>query len=167
MVMMFVEKSGRLGRMKDSLPLVAASKLDDNTVLVQACTASLDLSGDIGAVGRVKVDSTGLSLDLKGSLFKCGIVDTNCLCAVTVLDEEARVTAQFDQVVNLSLDTETFGDSERLLSGMLLENDADVQRDDVEDESRPNTKQRGRVKSKPKAKSKPKPKVKRSHGKKS
>lgn len=111
---------------RSSMPLVAAAKLDENLILTQAGSSGLDLSGDVGAVGRVKVDESGVSLDMKGALYTCDVVDTNTVCVVAVGEDEARVTAVFDQVLALTEDTVAFGGNEMLISGVLEEDAVEV-----------------------------------------
>jgi hypothetical protein len=151
---------------KTSLPLVAAPRLDENIVLVQAQSAAFDLSGDVGAVGRVKVDESGLFLDIKGVLYSCGLHAINTVCVVTVGDDEARITASLDEVLTLYEDGSALnGGGETLVSGALDEDCADGGDDDEDDlTSRPKPKPRTKpvkgVKPKPRAKTKIKTKPK-------
>jgi hypothetical protein len=151
---------------KTSLPLVAAPRLDENIVLVQAQSAAFDLSGDVGAVGRVKVDESGLFLDIKGVLYSCGLHAINTVCVVTVGDDEARITASLDEVVTLYEDGSALnGGGETLVSGALDEDCADggdVDEDDITSKQKPKhrTKPVRGVKPKPRAKTKIKTKPK-------
>lgn len=162
------------GPVKSSLPLVVAPKLDDGLVLVQAQSVGLDLSGDVGAVGRVKIGKDGLSLDVKGTLYSCDVHETNMICVVTVGDEEAKITAAFEEVLTLHEDKTTFAAGEHLLSGALDEELADENEEDAT-QAKAKTKAKTKVvkpkakatrakKAKPrsKAKTKPKPKAKAS-----
>jgi hypothetical protein len=151
---------------RSRLPLVTAPKLDENVVLVQAQSAVFDLSGDVGAVGRVKVDESGVLLDIKGVLYSCGLHDINTVCIVTVGDDEARISAVLDEVVTLHQDESTFGcGGETLVSGALYEDNASGEDgDDDMEETRAKTKAKPRPKVlkvvKPKTKAKPRAKVK-------
>jgi len=51
----------------NSIPLISPGKLEENLVLAQSAEVSFDLSGDVGAVGRVKIEEGKLSFDLKGT----------------------------------------------------------------------------------------------------
>lgn len=106
-------------RVKSSLPLITASKLDENLVLVQAQSEAFDLSGDVGAVGRVKIDANGMFLDIKGVLYSCGVMPINTVCVVSVDDSEARVTAALDEVVTLDEDRSVLNSGEQVLSGTI------------------------------------------------
>jgi hypothetical protein len=159
----------RRGPVKNSMPLVVAPKLDDGLVLVQAQSTALDLSGDVGAVGRVLVGKDGLSLDVKGTLYSCDLQDTNTVCVVTVGDDEAKITATFDEVITLHEDNNKFGAGEQLLSGALEEELGDDDDDEpakLKAKSKPTgkvlktrTKPKAR-KTKPRSKAKPKSKAK-------
>jgi hypothetical protein len=146
------------------LPLVAAAKLDDSLVLVQAESVDLDVSGDVGSVGRVKVDADGVSLDIKGTLYSCDVQDTNTICVVTVGDDEARITAMFDQVLTLHDDKTAFGAGEQLLSGVLDE-EVDDGGDAAEAAVKPKAKsiaarakpRKANLRPKPKPKARPRP----------
>lgn len=113
------ETSRRVGKAKSTLPLLAAPKLDENLVLVQSQTEGFDLSGDVGAVGRIKIDDRGLQLDIKGLLYSCDVYDTNSICVVTLGDDEARVSAVIDEAVTLWEDTTLENGAEQLVSGQL------------------------------------------------
>jgi hypothetical protein len=111
------------GKAKSSLPLTTAPKIDQNLVLVQAQADAFDLSGDVGAVGRVKVDHTGVYLDVKGVLYSCGIHEINTVCVVSVGDDDARITAVLDEALTLHQDQTIFNAGEHLVSGILDEED--------------------------------------------
>lgn len=150
-------KQKRTG-VRSSMPLVVAPKLDTGLVLVQARSAALDLSGDVGAVGRVRVGAAGLGLDVKGTLYSCELHATNMVCVVSVGDDEAKVTAAFDEVLTMHEDRTTFVAGERLLSGAL---DEELGDDDKEEATQPKAtkpRPRGKVKfrvTKPKSKAVP------------
>ena len=63
-----------------------------STALVQVEDPSFDLSGDIGAIGRLTVMNDGLLLDLKGHQYAGTIVPTNTLMVVGFGANEARVS---------------------------------------------------------------------------
>jgi hypothetical protein len=110
-------------KLKSTLPLTAAPKFDQNLILVQAESEAFDLSGDVGAVGRVKADHTGVYLDVKGALYSCGMQAINTVCVVTVGDDEARITAVLNEAISLRHDQSQFKSGEHLISGILEEDE--------------------------------------------
>ncbi|XP_048595369.1 DNA-binding protein BIN4-like isoform X1 [Brassica napus] len=66
------------------LPLVLSEKVNRSKVLVECEGDSIDLSGDMGAVGRVVVSDTteDVFLDLKGTIYKSTIVPSRTFCVV-------------------------------------------------------------------------------------
>mmetsp|Transcript_13072 Transcript_13072/g.40261 ORF Transcript_13072/g.40261 Transcript_13072/m.40261 type:complete len:308 (+) Transcript_13072:162-1085(+) len=100
------------------LPLVCAPKLDDSIVIAEASDLSFDLSGDVGAVGRIKIADQALSLDLKGIFYDTRRVASNSLCVVAVGDTEARITSATDEYLVLTESREVFG-GERVLAGTI------------------------------------------------
>jgi hypothetical protein len=111
------------GKAKSSLPLIAAPKLDQNLVLVQAQADAFDLSGDVGAVGRVTINHSGVFLDVKGVLYSCSFDEINTVCVVAVGDDDARITAVLDEALTLHQDQTIFNSGEHLVSGVLEEDD--------------------------------------------
>lgn len=125
--------AGRMKNARSCMPLVCVPKFEEKLVLLQSESTALDLSGDVGAVGRVKVsvDCDEMWLDIKGTLYSCDSQLINTVCVVSVGEDEARVTAVFDEIVTLHEDNSTFGAGEKLVSGML---DEDGDGDGAEDE---------------------------------
>ncbi|CAH8321195.1 unnamed protein product [Eruca vesicaria subsp. sativa] len=70
------------------LPLVLSEKVNRTKVLVECEGDSIDLSGDMGAVGRVVVSDTteDVFLDLKGTIYKSTIVPSRTFCILFLLD---------------------------------------------------------------------------------
>ncbi|XP_056850540.1 DNA-binding protein BIN4-like isoform X1 [Raphanus sativus] len=66
------------------LPLVLSEKVNRTKVLVECEGDSIDLSGDMGAVGRVVVSDTteDMFFDLKGTIYKSTIVPSRTFCVV-------------------------------------------------------------------------------------
>ncbi|KAM0849462.1 hypothetical protein ACQ4PT_053717 [Festuca glaucescens] len=67
------------------LPLILSDKVQRSKALVECDGDSIDLSGDIGAVGRIVISNspTGnqdLLLDLKGTVYKSTIVPSRTFC---------------------------------------------------------------------------------------
>lgn len=104
--------------MRDSLPLVVAPKLEDSLVLLQGVGEELDLSGDVGAVGRVKIADGALYIDMKGGVFRTHTYACNTLAVVSVADEEARITSVLEEAVTLQCERNLF-ESDQLIKGYL------------------------------------------------
>ncbi|KAL8148497.1 hypothetical protein AgCh_005749 [Apium graveolens] len=65
------------------LPLVLPEKVQRSKALVECEDESIDLSGDVGAVGRVVItDNQDMLLDLKGTIYKTTIVPSRTFCVV-------------------------------------------------------------------------------------
>lgn len=106
---------------KTTLPLTVAPKLINSLVLVQGSDDGLDLSGDIGAVGRVKLEEGNLFLDIKGVVYRANSYDCNTLCMVNVGDEEAKIIAVMDEAVKLTATRNLFASDEIMVHGELGE----------------------------------------------
>jgi len=106
---------------KSSLPLTVAPKLSDGLALLQSLDGGLDLSGDVGAVGRVKLDDGNLYLDIKGVVYRANAHPSNTMCVVTVGDDEAKITAVLDEAVMLTSERNLFASDEVMIHGELGE----------------------------------------------
>ncbi|KAL8148496.1 hypothetical protein AgCh_005749 [Apium graveolens] len=74
------------------LPLVLPEKVQRSKALVECEDESIDLSGDVGAVGRVVItDNQDMLLDLKGTIYKTTIVPSRTFCVVSFGQSEAKV----------------------------------------------------------------------------
>ncbi|CAN8065250.1 unnamed protein product [Agarophyton chilense] len=104
---------------KNSLPLMMAPKINDSLLLLQSSDESLDLSGDIGAVGRVKVAQDGIFFDIKGVVYRVSSHATNTACVVQMGEDEARVTSVMDEVLTLHMDRTLFASDEIIINGNL------------------------------------------------
>ncbi|CAK9229598.1 unnamed protein product [Sphagnum troendelagicum] len=99
-------------RAASSLPLVFGDKVLRSKVLLECEGDALDLSGDMGAVGRFSVcqgqakDDEELLLDLKGVIYKTTIVPSNTFFLVNVGQTEAKVEAIMNDFVQLRADTD-------------------------------------------------------------
>lgn len=102
---------------KSALPLVVAPKLDDSLVLLQGAEKSLDLSGDVGAVGRTKVQDGVLFLDIKGVVYRTNLHSCNTVCVVSVNDDAARVTSVLNEAVTLTSERNLFASDEIVIHG--------------------------------------------------
>lgn len=146
---------------KSNLPLVAAPKMDDSLVLLQSAEGDLDLSGDVGAVGRVKLQEGALFLDIKGVLYRTNITPCNTVCVVTVGEDEARITSVLDEVVTLECERNLFACDETVVHGVLDDEmdganfsqpDRGTQENEVKATGKKSMEMNGRAKSKGKSK---------------
>ncbi|XP_024529102.1 DNA-binding protein BIN4-like isoform X1 [Selaginella moellendorffii] len=91
-------------KMASSLPLVFPEKISRSKVLLECEGDDLDVSGDIGAVGRVSVcetDNSKVLLDLKGTIYRTNIVASNTFFLVNIGPSEAKVEALMNDFVQL------------------------------------------------------------------
>ena len=101
-----------------SMPLDVAPKLHKSLTLIQSVDNSLDLSSDVRAVGRAKVNGGQLYLDIKGVLYSTGMNLTNTICVVSIEDDEAKVTAVTDEVITLTLQRNLFESNKVVVRGV-------------------------------------------------
>lgn len=121
--------AGSGASLKGVMPLVVAPKLDDSLVLLQGSGEELDLSGDVGTVGRVKMTDGQLYIDLKGGVFKASTYATNCMAVMGIHDDEARITSVLDEAVLLTCERNLFA-SDQVLKGDINCGDDDEYGDD-------------------------------------
>lgn len=114
-------KRPRSAAVKSALPLVVASKLDESIVLLQSGDDGLDLSGDVGAVGRAKISEGSLFLDIKGVVYCANTYPCNTACVVAVGEDEAKITSVLDEAVTLSSERNLFASDEVVVHGDLDE----------------------------------------------
>lgn len=119
---------------KSELSLVAASKLDEGLALLQADGAELDLSGDVGAVGRVKVDDDECILDIKGTLYSALPYHCNTAAVVSIMDDEARIGAVLNEAIVLNKCDNVFASDNGVLDGHTF--DADMNGDETKQEAK-------------------------------
>lgn len=118
-------------RVASRLPLVFAEKVHRSKALLECEGEALDLSGDVGAVGRLVVSKTStddceILLDLKGTIYKTTIVPSHTFCVVNFGQSEAKIEAIMDDFVQLQphsnvYETETM--VEGTLDGFLFDSD--------------------------------------------
>ncbi|KAK9097514.1 hypothetical protein Sjap_023011 [Stephania japonica] len=121
-----------------SLPLVMSEKVLRSKVLVECEGDSIDLSGDVGAVGRVVISdaSSGnheMLLDLKadfdiggfyqgvdsgGTIYKTTIVPSRTFCVVSFGQAEAKVEAIMNDFIQLTPQSNVY-EAETMLEGTL------------------------------------------------
>ncbi|KAG6557458.1 hypothetical protein Mapa_000731 [Marchantia paleacea] len=124
-------------RSLSTVPVMFADKIHRTKVLLECEGDALDLSGDMGAVGRFIVssgrddDEDEMCLDLKGVVYKTTIVPSNTFFVVNVGQTEAKVEAIMNDFMQLRPDVNQAGD-ETVVEGTLegfafdLDNEGDV-----------------------------------------
>lgn len=142
----------RMKRVLSTLPLVFGDKVQRSKVLLECEGDALDLSGDVGAVGRLSVlenHEDDFLLDLKGMVYKGTIVPSNTFFVVNIGALEAKVEAIMNDFVQLQPNANIF-ESETMVEGTLegfgFDSDDDkdrvpvpagmISKDDVEDEKK-------------------------------
>ncbi|XP_056850542.1 DNA-binding protein BIN4-like isoform X2 [Raphanus sativus] len=102
------------------LPLVLSEKVNRTKVLVECEGDSIDLSGDMGAVGRVVVSDTteDMFFDLKGTIYKSTIVPSRTFCVVNVGQSEAKIEAIMNDFVQLTPVSNVY-EAETMVEGTL------------------------------------------------
>ncbi|CAL9231449.1 unnamed protein product [Arabidopsis halleri] len=155
------------------LPLVLSEKVNRTKVLVECEGDSIDLSGDMGAVGRVVVsDITGdMYLDLKGintlsfhvsgTIYKSTIIPSRTFCVVNVGQTEAKIEAIMNDFIQLTPQSNVY-EAETMVEGTLegfsFESDDETNKN-AKTASKPadqsgGTEEETNTKAKPKAKAK-------------
>ncbi|KAL5738873.1 hypothetical protein ACOSP7_031634 [Xanthoceras sorbifolium] len=89
-----------------TLPLVLSEKVQRTKALVECEGDSIDLSGDMGAVGRIVIPDTAngsheMYLDLKGTIYKTAIVPSRTFCVVSFGQSEAKIEAIMNDFIQL------------------------------------------------------------------
>lgn len=118
------------------LPLVLSEKVQRSKALLECDGDSIDLSGDVGAVGRVVMsdDSSGnheMLLDLKGTVYRTSIVPSRTFCVVSFGQSEAKVEAIMNDFIQLRPQSNV-NDAETMVEGTLEGFSFDSE-DDVDD----------------------------------
>ncbi|KAI3876884.1 hypothetical protein MKW92_016909 [Papaver armeniacum] len=105
------------------LPLMMAEKVQRSKALVECEGDSIDMSGDIGSVGRLVISDTPcgsgeLLLDLKGTIYKTTIVPSRTFCVVNFGQTEAKIEAIMDDFIQLKPHSNVY-ESETMIEGTL------------------------------------------------
>ncbi|KAI5071395.1 hypothetical protein GOP47_0013646 [Adiantum capillus-veneris] len=110
----------RIKRVVSTLPLVVGDKIHRSKVLLECEGDDLDVSGDVGAVGRINVSANDndFLLDLKGILYKATIIPSNTFLVVNVGQSEAKVEAIMNDFVQLQPSGNIF-ETETMVEGTL------------------------------------------------
>lgn len=117
------EKQSGVNLSSSRLPLVLPEKVQRTKALVECEGDSVDLSGDVGAVGRIIV-SDGPSgnhemlLDLKGTIYKTTILPSRTFCVVSFGPSEAKVEAIMNDFIQLKAQSNVY-DAETMVEGTL------------------------------------------------
>ncbi|KAL3524504.1 hypothetical protein ACH5RR_017338 [Cinchona calisaya] len=141
------------------LPLVLVDKVQRSKALVECEGDSIDLSGDVGAVGRVVIsdDSSGnheMLLDLKGTIYRTSILPSRTFCVVSFGQSEAKIEAIMNDFIQLKPQANVYEAEtmvEGTLDGFLFDSEDEVdnlpkaltnQGDVAEEQSKGKTKQK-------------------------
>ncbi|KAF9616653.1 hypothetical protein IFM89_031517 [Coptis chinensis] len=105
------------------LPLVMSEKVQRSKALVECEGESIDMSGDVGAVGRVVItdDLSGdpeMLLDLKGTIYKTTIVPSRTFCVVSFNQAEAKIEAVMNDFIQLKPISNVY-EAETMIEGTL------------------------------------------------
>ncbi|KAJ8536982.1 hypothetical protein K7X08_035383 [Anisodus acutangulus] len=118
-----LEKQSGPNLSSSRLPLVLPEKVQRTKALVECEGDSVDLSGDVGAVGRIII-SDGPSgnhemlLDLKGTIYKTTILPSRTFCVVSFGPSEAKVEAIMNDFIQLKSQSNVY-DAETMVEGTL------------------------------------------------
>ena len=85
-----------------TLPLMLPKTHSDNTILVQLDDRQLNMAGDAGAIGRLRVKDGRLELDLNGKRLKGQTFPSVTCMIVTIGKTEAKVTHVVDEICVVS-----------------------------------------------------------------
>ncbi|XP_022140828.1 DNA-binding protein BIN4 isoform X2 [Momordica charantia] len=105
------------------LPLVLSDKVHRLKALVECEGTSIDLSGDVGAVGRVVVSDSSfakneLCLDLKGTIYRAAIVPSRTFCIVSFGQSEAKMECIMNDFIQLKAES-NIDEAETMVEGTL------------------------------------------------
>uniref|UniRef100_A0A0D9VC71 DNA-binding protein BIN4 n=1 Tax=Leersia perrieri TaxID=77586 RepID=A0A0D9VC71_9ORYZ len=149
------------------LPLIIPDKVQRSKALIECDGDSIDLSGDIGAVGRIVVSNNpngnqDLLLDLKGTIYKSTIVPSRTFCVIeSIMNDFIQLEPQSnlfeaETMMEGTLDGFTFDSDEE--GDKLPEPHASQNDQNNEDEDKPKSKNKRKAE-KPAGKGQKKAKV--------
>ncbi|RWR82656.1 DNA-binding protein BIN4 isoform X4 [Cinnamomum micranthum f. kanehirae] len=118
-----LEKQAVDPQVSSRLPLVFSEKVQRSKALVECEGDSIDMSGDVGAVGRIAISDTPngsheMLLDLKGTIYKTTIVPSRTFCVVSFGQTEAKVEAIMNDFIQLKPHSNVY-ESETMIEGTL------------------------------------------------
>ncbi|KAK9292488.1 hypothetical protein L1049_020461 [Liquidambar formosana] len=105
------------------VPLVLSEKVHRSKALVECEGESIDMSGDMGAVGRIVISDTtsgnhDMFFDLKGTIYKTTIVPSKTFCIVSFGQSEAKIEAIMNDVIQLKPQSNVY-EAETMVEGTL------------------------------------------------
>ncbi|XP_010244442.1 PREDICTED: DNA-binding protein BIN4 [Nelumbo nucifera] len=105
------------------LPLLCSDKVQRSKALVECEGESIDMSGDVGAVGRVIISETQsknheMLLDLKGTIYKTTILPCRTFCVVSFGQAEAKIEAVMNDFIQLKPQSNVY-EAETMIEGTL------------------------------------------------
>ncbi|XP_020969219.1 LOW QUALITY PROTEIN: DNA-binding protein BIN4-like [Arachis ipaensis] len=105
------------------LPLVLSEKVQHTKALVECQGDSIDLSGDVGAVGRVIISDSAsrdqeMQLDLKETIYKTSIVPCRTFCVVSFGQSEVKIEAIMNDFIQLEPQSNVY-EAETMVEGTL------------------------------------------------
>ncbi|KAJ9166922.1 hypothetical protein P3X46_021611 [Hevea brasiliensis] len=105
------------------LPLLLPEKVSRSKALVECEGDSIDLSGDVGAVGRVVIPDAlsgnhDMYLDLKGTIYRTTIVPSRTFCVVSFGQSEAKIEAIMNDFIQLKAQSNVY-EAETMVEGTL------------------------------------------------
>lgn len=105
------------------LPLMLPEKVHRTKALIECEGDSIDLSGDMGAVGRIIVSDSPsgdpeMCLDLKGTIYKTSIVPCRTFCVVSFGQSEAKIEAIMNDFIQLKPQSNVY-EAETMVEGTL------------------------------------------------
>uniref|UniRef100_A0A7N0UQX0 DNA-binding protein BIN4 n=1 Tax=Kalanchoe fedtschenkoi TaxID=63787 RepID=A0A7N0UQX0_KALFE len=105
-----------------TMPLVLPDKVHRTKVLVECEGDSIDMSGDMGAVGRAMISDAPfgheMCLDLKGTMYKTTVVPSRTFCVVNFGQSEAKIEAIMNDFIQLKPQSNVFH-AETMVEGTL------------------------------------------------
>ncbi|KAF8008275.1 hypothetical protein BT93_K2065 [Corymbia citriodora subsp. variegata] len=115
--------SEKVQRCKVEEKNLCSSTFSHLLALVECEGDSIDLSGDMGSVGRVVIADTpsgnqDMFLDLKGTIYKTTIVPCRTFCVVSFGQSEAKIEAIMNDFVQLSAQS-NISEAETMVEGTL------------------------------------------------
>ncbi|XP_047148018.1 DNA-binding protein BIN4 [Vigna umbellata] len=124
-----VEEEETFGKLSESnvsssrLPLMLSEKVHRSKALIECQGDSIDLSGDMGAVGRIIISDSPsgdqeMYLDLKGTIYKTSIVPSRTFCVVSFGQSEAKIEAIMNDFIQLKPQSNVY-EAETMVEGTL------------------------------------------------
>ncbi|WCJ27554.1 double-stranded DNA binding [Euphorbia peplus] len=105
------------------IPLLLSEKVNRSKALVECDGESIDLSGDVGAVGRVVIPNASsgnheMFFDLKGTIYRTTIIPSRTFCVVSFGQSEAKIEAIMNDFIQLKAHSNVY-EAETMVEGTL------------------------------------------------